>query len=188
MSGRRFPEEFEKRVKNIEALLLDVDGVMTDGGMIFNRNGEETKRFNSQDGLGIVFARMIGLKLGFITARSSEAVRIRADELGMHFLSMGQRNKLTPYKEFKDKFKLSDEQIAYVGDDVLDLPVMKRCGFAVTVDNGRPEVKEHAHYVASAAGGNGAVREIIELILRIQNKWDSFIERFLRELEESDKK
>jgi len=165
---------------------MDVDGVMTDGVITFDHWGRETKRFNVHDGLGIFLARKMGMVVGIITSRSSRAVKVRARELNIEFLSMGHKNKLRPYRDFKRKLNLSDEKIAYVGDDLLDLPVMKKCGFAVCVNDGKDDVKEHAHFITSADGGKGAVREVIELILKRQGKWDSFLEKYFTGFDENE--
>jgi len=187
LSENTFPEYLDARIKKIKAALFDVDGVMTDGGIIFDSNGYEVKKFNTQDGLGIFLAREAGLLTGIITGRSSEVVERRAQELNVHFLSMGKKNKLNPYNEYKRQFNLADEEVAFIGDDLLDLPIMLHCGFAVCVYNGVDYVKERAHYVTKASGGMGAVREVIELILKCQGKWELFLDSYFNKLIKSDK-
>jgi 3-deoxy-D-manno-octulosonate 8-phosphate phosphatase (KDO 8-P phosphatase) len=151
---------------------------MTDGSITFDFQGRELKQFNAQDGLGIYFARKAGLIIGIITGRESEVNKIRAEELEIDFLDQGHKNKLKPYAEFKKLFNMSDYEIGFVGDDLLDLPVMLQCGFAAGVQNGRSEIKEHSHFVTRFSGGEGAVREVIEFILKHQNKWQDIVNRY----------
>ena len=165
-------------MQKLKALLLDIDGVMTDGSIIFDFRGREIKHFNVHDGLGIYFARKSGLKIGIITGRKARVNKMRAEELNVDFFFQGRKNKLKPYEEFKEKFNLTDEEIGFVGDDLLDLPVMVQCGFAACVANGREELKDTAHYVTNISGGNGAVREVIEFVLRHQGKWQAIVDNY----------
>jgi len=187
LSDHKFHEEGVERIKNIKALIVDVDGVMTDGDIILDHDGHEIKKFNVQDGLGIFLARQAGLVFGIITGRASRVVELRANELNVDFLSMGRKNKLNPYKEFKKKFGLKDEEICFLGDDLLDLPVMLKCGFAACVANGRNEVKYISQYVTEASGGDGAVREMIEYILQKQDKWEAFLNNYYERLAKTKK-
>ena len=155
---------------------MDVDGVLTDGDIIYTSSGEEIKKFNIQDGMGITLARMAGLKTGIVTGRISEMVKRRAEELKFDIISQGNFNKLKPYEEIKNKENLNDEEIAYIGDDILDLCILKRVGFSVAVANARDEVKAACDYVTIADGGKGAVREVIEKILKRQEKFFDLIE------------
>jgi 3-deoxy-D-manno-octulosonate 8-phosphate phosphatase (KDO 8-P phosphatase) len=166
----------KSKLLNIKLLLMDVDGVLTNGEIIYGSSGEELKQFNIQDGMGITLARMAGLKTGIITGRESEMVKWRAEELKIDFISQGNSNKLKPYKEIQNKAGLRDEEIAYIGDDLPDLSILKRVGFSVAVANARDEVKAVCDYVTVAEGGHGAVREIIEMILKRQEKFFDLIE------------
>jgi 3-deoxy-D-manno-octulosonate 8-phosphate phosphatase (KDO 8-P phosphatase) len=147
-------------------LLLDVDGVLTDGGIAFVGASEEMKRFHSQDGLGISLARQRGLQVGVISGRVSQAVQRRAHELKIDPLYQGISDKLQVLQDLLDKQDLSPTQVAYIGDDLPDIPVMQQVGIPIAVHNARPAVKRCALYVTRASGGEGAVREAIEWILR----------------------
>ncbi|MFC1553642.1 KdsC family phosphatase [candidate division KSB1 bacterium] len=179
MSNQNFQTEISNRAKKIKALLLDVDGVLTNGEIIYNSSGAESKIFDVQDGLGIYFARKSGLIVGIITGRDSYVTKIRATELHLDYLSQGHKDKLKPYAEFKKKFDLKDNEISFVGDDLLDLPIMVKCGLAVSVANGRQEVKEHSQYITETEGGMGAVRETIEFILKQQGKWQKIVDKYI---------
>lgn len=178
MSDQVYPDEALRRAKKLKALLLDVDGVMTDGRIIFDSQGRESKNFNVQDGLGVYFARKSGLVIGIITGRKSRVTKFRAQELNIDFLSQGHRNKLKPYIKFKKKFNLTDEEIGFVGDDLLDLPIMSKCGFSACVANGREEVKAKSHFITNSTGGKGAVREVIEFVLKQQGKWQKLLDKY----------
>jgi 3-deoxy-D-manno-octulosonate 8-phosphate phosphatase (KDO 8-P phosphatase) len=151
-------------------LVLDVDGVLTDGLLIWSSGGEDIKHFNVHDGYGLAMARRAGLVLAIITARESQAARLRAEELHFHEFFVGHFEKIESYKQLKIKYNLTDDQIAYMGDDWFDLPVIRACGVGVAVANARPEVKKQAAYVTRTRGGDGAVREFIEMVLRAQGK------------------
>ena len=165
-------------LRRIRMILTDVDGVLTDGGIIFGDGEADYKRFDVQDGAGSVFARRSGLLVGIIAGRSSESVSRRAEELKVDELWQGELDKRIPYEKIKEKRGLDDAEIAYLGDDFLDIPILKRVGFAVAVANGRPEVKAIADYVTEARGGHGAFREVAELILKAQGKWEKVLERY----------
>ena len=167
----------EDKIKKIKMILMDVDGVLTDGGIILGNEGLEIKIFNVQDGMGITLARKAGLKIGIITGRNSEAVSSRAQELEIDELSQGHFDKLSSYMSIKEKFGFTDEEIAYIGDDMVDLPILNRVGFSVAVANAREEIKPCVDYVTTASGGKGAVREVIDLILKTLGKWDEAIEK-----------
>ncbi len=159
------------RLVNIKVLVMDVDGVLTDGRIIMDAHGVESKFFDVQDGFGIVFAKQCGLKTVIISARQSEVVKHRADDLKIDKVFVGVYPKISAYEQMVKEFGVNDEEVCFIGDDVADLKVMKRCGFAVAVANAVFEVKSIAHYVTKAKGGRGAVREAIELILKAQGKW-----------------
>lgn len=167
----------KSKLLNIKLILMDVDGVLTSGDIIYNSSGEEIKVFNIQDGMGITMARMAGLKTGIITGRISDMVKRRAEELKFDIISQGNFDKLKPYQEIRDKANLKDEEIAYIGDDILDLCLLKRVGYSVAVANARDEVKAVCDYVTIAPGGSGAVREVIDKILKRQEKFYDIIEK-----------
>jgi 3-deoxy-D-manno-octulosonate 8-phosphate phosphatase (KDO 8-P phosphatase) len=168
----------DERLTTIQLLLLDVDGVMTDGGIIYDGNGLETKIFNVKDGHGIKMLQRVGIEVGIITGRSSAVVNIRAQELGIELVYQGALRKLESYEDVKRKTGLTDSQIAYMGDDVIDVPVMRRVGFAAAPHDALSEAKNAAHYIASSDGGRGAVREVCDLILKGCGKWDEVTERY----------
>jgi len=176
-------EALDKRIRNVALLLMDVDGVLTDGKLWFVPNGEEffeVKSFHVLDGAGIALAHRAGLKTGFVSARSSPGVRRRAEELSIEFIYLDVRDKQTALDEILKASGVAAEHVCFVGDEVVDLPAMSRVGFPVAVSNAVPEVRARAAYVTAASGGNGAVREVIELILKAQGKWDGAIEEFLK--------
>ena len=166
------------RAGQIRLLVLDVDGVLTNNQLIFGHEGELLKVFHSQDGLGIAAAHKAGLKTAIITGRNSEMVRRRGEELKIGDLYQGSMDKVSALNELLAKHQLTCDAIAYVGDDLNDLPVLSRVGLACAVANAVPEVKAAAHYVARREGGRGAVREIIEYILKAQDKWDWVVEQY----------
>ena len=153
-------------------VLFDVDGVLCSGDITYLDNGTEVKTFDVQDGMGITLARMAGLKTGIITGRESKAIERRAGELKVDYLSQGNFHKIDPYLDILKKSGITDEAVCYVGDDVLDLPILERVGFSVAVANAREEVKAVCDYVTAACGGRGAAREVIDLILKRQHKFD----------------
>jgi 3-deoxy-D-manno-octulosonate 8-phosphate phosphatase (KDO 8-P phosphatase) len=163
------------RAKKIRVLLMDVDGVLTDGRiwLLSRRDGtaSEIKGFSAYDGAGLKLARAAGLRTGVITGRDSAAVTQRARECQIEFVYQGRATKLTAYEEILRATGASDAEIAYVGDDLPDLPLLQRAGLAVAVANAAPEAKRAAHYVTVRSGGDGAVREVIELIVKAQGKW-----------------
>jgi 3-deoxy-D-manno-octulosonate 8-phosphate phosphatase (KDO 8-P phosphatase) len=167
--------ELVNRAKKIQMIVFDVDGVLTGGQIVFGQAGEVMKFFHAQDGLGIAAAHKVGLKTAIITCRKSDIVRLRSTELEVTSVYQGVGNKLEGLTGLLDQYRLTRGQIAYVGDDLNDLPVLSQVGLACAVSNAVGEVKECAHYVAEKAGGQGAVREIIEMILKAQDKWISIV-------------
>ncbi|MBI3895012.1 MAG: HAD hydrolase family protein [Acidobacteria bacterium] len=161
---------------------MDVDGVMTNGQITLVSNGhggvQEVKTFDVQDGVGITFVHRGGLRTGIVTGRHSESVTARAKELGMEIVEQGSWDKLETYKKICATTQLSDQQIAFIGDDLQDLPVLQRAGLAVAVANAQPEVKKACHLITQREGGHGAVREAIEFILRAQGKWEQILARY----------
>lgn len=176
--------QLRERARKIKLLLMDVDGVLTDGRIYYlPRQGGgvfETKTFHSRDGIGIRLVHEAGLKTGIISGRASPAVEHRAKELGIEFLQESALNKLEPYEKILHAAGLKDEEVCYIGDDIVDLPVLKRVGLAVGVGSGNPALKRHVHYWTRNPGGGGAVRETVELILTVQGKWDAVARRFLK--------
>ena len=170
----------ESKLQRIKMILMDVDGVLTGGDIIYTATGDELKIFSIHDGMGITLARMAGLKTGVITGRLSEMVRRRAEELKLDAVIQGQVHKLAAYKDTRERFRLQDADIAYIGDDLVDLCILKRVGFSVAVANARDTVKETCDYVTEAPGGQGAVREVIDLILKKQGKFDGLVEQLSR--------
>jgi 3-deoxy-D-manno-octulosonate 8-phosphate phosphatase (KDO 8-P phosphatase) len=175
----KIPSSIKKRAAGIKLFLCDVDGVLTDGS-IFIGGEKEFKRFNIRDGLGLVLARRAGLKIGWVSARPSLATKLRADELKIHFL-VQQNDRLSKtgaIEELLAQEKLGWDETCFVGDDIVDLGPLQRAGFAVAVADGVPEAKAKAHFVTQAAGGRGAVREVIELILKAQGTWEPFVTHY----------
>lgn len=158
-----------QRARLIRLLLCDVDGVLSNGLIYMGSQGEELKAFHTRDGYGIVSLRTVGIDVGLITGRSSPLVANRAQALGITHVYQGQSDKLPALQELLDKLTLSAEQVAYIGDDLIDQPIMQRVGLAVAVADAHPLLLPHAHYVTKIAGGHGAVREICDLILLAQD-------------------
>ncbi|MEX2116051.1 MAG: HAD hydrolase family protein [Bacteroidota bacterium] len=154
-----------RRLKSIKLLLLDVDGVMTDGGVYYGETGEEMKKFNSQDGYGIVQLQRRGVKIGILTGRFSRIVERRAHELGISEVYQNMENKAEAYSAIKARLEMNDREIAYIGDDEPDLPVLEQVGFSAAPANAVPRVRSAVDYVCKRAGGGGAVREVVDLIL-----------------------
>jgi 3-deoxy-D-manno-octulosonate 8-phosphate phosphatase (KDO 8-P phosphatase) len=168
------------RASRIRLLLLDVDGVLTDGAITYTAEGVEIKSFHIQDGLGLRLLQKGGVEAGLITARHSEMVRRRAAELSLAHVYQGVENKLEVYKRLLTEQGLQPEETAYMGDDWLDLPLLTRVGLAVTVADAAPEVKEIVHYITRRGGGRGAVREVCDLILEAQGKRQQLLNHYLR--------
>lgn len=170
MSVRR--AEALERAREVELLVLDVDGVLTDGGLFYGPEGEALKRFDVKDGHGLVMAHLVGLRAAILTARRSSIVERRAAELWLSPVSQGIKDKRAGLAALLAEAKVGPERVGYVGDDVNDLPPMREVRFAACPADARPEVRAAAHYLAEAPGGHGAVREIVEFILKAQGKWD----------------
>ena len=156
----------KNKLRNIKLLILDVDGVLTDGKLIYNSDGIELKAFDVKDGYGLVRLKQSGVKLGIITAKSSSIVETRAKDLGIDALYQDVSNKLTAYTDIKEKYDLTDDVIAYIGDDVPDLGVLKQTGVPIAVHDAVEAVKNTSVYITTKCGGNGAVREVVELIMQ----------------------
>lgn len=172
---KRIPSSLRRKAQHVSLLLLDVDGVLTDGRIIVDDRGVETKQFHVRDGQGIALLLRGGIEVGFITARSSRSVRHRAKELGVRLIREGVRDKLAAYGAIKRSRSLRDEQIAYMGDDIVDLPTLRQAGLGFSVADGWDVLRLEADFVTTAGGGRGAVREVAELLLTAQGKWASLI-------------
>jgi 3-deoxy-D-manno-octulosonate 8-phosphate phosphatase (KDO 8-P phosphatase) len=159
-------------------LVLDVDGVLTAGEIIYGDNGQEWKTFHVRDGSGLKLWHQAGKRSALITGRSSRVVEIRAAELGITPVVQGVADKLAAFRKVLADCRLGADQVAYVGDDLPDLPVMRHCGLAVAVADGCPEVRQDAHFVTRADGGQGAVREVVELVLGCQGLWQPIVEGY----------
>jgi 3-deoxy-D-manno-octulosonate 8-phosphate phosphatase (KDO 8-P phosphatase) len=161
-------QEIMKRAANIRLLIFDVDGVLTDGSLYIGDDGQEYKAFNSKDGLGMKQLQQSGVEIAIITARRSNVVKLRMESLGIKHLFQGQQEKLPAFEALRKRLGLTYEQVAYVGDDVIDLPVMRKIGLAVAVADAHVLVKQHAHWQTTAEGGRAAGREVCEMIMQAQ--------------------
>ena len=168
-----------EKAKKIRLAIFDVDGVLTDGTIYLTDGGEEIKAFNSRDGHGMKMLKASGVELAIITARESRSVKLRAENLNITLLYQGEKNKLKVFESLVTKLKLDMSSCAYVGDDLVDLPVMTRCGLSICVPSSPILVKKHAHYVTNSEGGQGAVREVCEMIMRSQGTLDEQLEKYL---------
>ncbi len=169
-----------ERARRVKVLILDIDGVMTDGRIVYGVYGDELKFFDVQDGFGITLLNRAGIRSVIITAKKSRIVKMRARDLKAARVYHGFPDKLIPFNDVLKRFRVKPEEVCFIGDDLIDLPILKRVGFAVAVPNGVEEVKKAAHHITSKAGGRGAVREICDLILKSQNKWDLATDRYFK--------
>jgi 3-deoxy-D-manno-octulosonate 8-phosphate phosphatase (KDO 8-P phosphatase) len=167
------------KAAQVKLVVFDVDGVLTDGSLFIGDQGEEYKAFHSRDGLGMKMLRQSGVEIGIITARSSEVVRHRMESLDISHVYQGQLEKLPAFEELVAKLGLSPEQTAYVGDDVVDLPVLRRAGLAIAVQDAHPLARQHAHWQTPHPGGRGAARDVCELIMEAQQTLAGQLARFL---------
>lgn len=170
----------QARAKQVKLLILDVDGVMTDGCLYFSDTGHEMKTFNSLDGHGLTMLRKTGVKLAIITGRTSKLVELRAQNLSIEYVYQGVQDKLVTFHELLAASGFAAEECGYIGDDLIDLPPMRRVAFAAAVPDAPQLVRDHAHYVAKAAGGRGAVREVCEFIMQAQGTYDDLVTYYLR--------
>ena len=172
-------QDIMEKAARIRLVIFDVDGVLTDGSLYLGDDGQEYKAFNSLDGHGMKMLQDTGVQIGIITGRSSEVVRIRMKSLGITHVYQGRREKLPAYQDLKQKLELEDEQIAYVGDDVVDLPVMTRVGLAIAVQDAHTFTKQHAHWITPTTGGHGAARDVCELLMSAQGKLQDMLDHYL---------
>lgn len=169
---------WSEKCSKITTIVLDVDGVLTDGRIGYRDNGDEIKFFDVRDGHGIVLAKRAGLKVGILSGRKSKANRIRAAELKLDFLYDGCLNKDEGFTQLLEAEKLTADECMYIGDDLVDAPPMRRCGLAVAVGDAVPELDSVADFRVKAAGGRGAIREAVELLLKEQGKWSGLMKRY----------
>ncbi len=178
---RKIPAIVAKRAKHIKIVLMDVDGTITSGGVTLlsqpDGSALEIKTFDAHDGQGMTLARTAGLRTGVITGRESAALRRRAREMGIEFVYEKQPHKIAALEEILKKAGVTESEVAFLGDDLPDIPIMKRCGLAVAVGDAMPEVKRAAHFVTKAIGGKGAARELIEVILKSKGIWEEMIDK-----------
>ena len=170
----------ERRASRIKLLIMDCDGVLTDGRLMLLDNNDEQKWFSARDGLGLELWRRAGWKAAIVSGRSSRAVERRSRELGIEYVRQGSDDKEKVFEQILDDAKVTDDEVAFIGDDLVDIPLMRRCELAIAVGDAASEVQRVAHYVTAARGGYGAVREAIELILKAQGRWIDLVEKYLK--------
>jgi 3-deoxy-D-manno-octulosonate 8-phosphate phosphatase (KDO 8-P phosphatase) len=171
--------EVERRAAGVRLLLLDCDGVLTDGRITPVVGGDELKSFHTHDGHGLVMLHRAGLRSGIISGRTSRLVEMRAADLGVAYVRQGALDKLSVFDALLAEAAVSPSEVAYVGDDVVDIPLMRRSGLGVAVADATPDTRDAAHHVTRLAGGRGAVREVCEMILRAQGRWDELMKKYL---------
>jgi 3-deoxy-D-manno-octulosonate 8-phosphate phosphatase (KDO 8-P phosphatase) len=177
------PETVNARATRVELVLFDVDGVLTDGKIVLHADGTESKTFDIKDGTAIVWAQRSGLRVGVLSARSSASTAQRAAQLGITLVHQGVASKLDAYERILDDLALTDDRVAYMGDDLLDLPVLTRSGLSAAPADAVEDVRARVHFVSSARGGDGAARDLIEVILRAQDKWTALVASYVAEPE-----
>lgn len=175
----RLSADARSRAAAVKLAVFDVDGVLTDGSLLFTEGGETMKRFNTLDGHGLKMLMQSGIEVAIISGRQSDAVTTRMKELGVSHVFQGMHDKRATYAALLQSLTLGDSAVAAIGDDVLDLPILSRCGFAAAVPAAPAFVKQHVHHVTQAAGGHGAAREFCDLILDAQGKLDALQRRYL---------
>jgi 3-deoxy-D-manno-octulosonate 8-phosphate phosphatase (KDO 8-P phosphatase) len=167
-----------EKASRVRLLLFDVDGVLTDGVLVMHADGSESKNFHIRDGAAMVWAQRAGLQVGLLSARSSPATTQRAAQLAIRLVMQGVTSKLDAYDRILRDVDLPDEAVAYMGDDLLDLPVLARAGLSAAPADAAPDVRERVAWVSAAAGGRGAARELIEVVLRAQHRWDTLLDEY----------
>ncbi|HHL45161.1 MAG TPA: 3-deoxy-manno-octulosonate-8-phosphatase KdsC [Gammaproteobacteria bacterium] len=172
-------QDILEKAATIKLVVFDVDGVLTDGSLFLGDDGQEYKAFHSRDGHGMKMLQASGVDIAIITGRTSRVVQHRMDNLGIRHIYQGQLDKLPAFEELLQKLDITPDHAAYVGDDVVDLPVMRRAGLAVAVQDAHPLVKEHAHWCTPTGGGRGAARDLCELVMRAQGTLDNQLARYL---------
>lgn len=169
----------EERASRLRLLLFDVDGVLTDGVVLLHADGSESKSFHIRDGAALVWAQRAGLTVGLLSARTSGATTERAAQLGIRLVVQGVSNKVDAYEQIVREAGLTDAQVAYMGDDLIDLPVLARAGLSAAPRDAAPEVRAQVQWISAADGGRGAVREFVELVLRAQQRWTGVMSQYL---------
>jgi YrbI family 3-deoxy-D-manno-octulosonate 8-phosphate phosphatase len=164
--------------RSIELILSDVDGVLTDGGIWYDNQGVELKGFHIRDGLGIKLWQRAGFRFGLLTSRSSHIVKLRAQELGIEIVRQGFEDKLPVARDILRELDLAPEQVCYVGDDLTDLPVIRHVGLGVAVADAAAEVRAAASHVTESPGGRGAIRELVELVLKAKSRWEDVVQKY----------
>jgi 3-deoxy-D-manno-octulosonate 8-phosphate phosphatase (KDO 8-P phosphatase) len=172
------PEQIEK-IKQLKLLILDVDGVLTDGRLFFDQQGNEYKCFHARDGHGLKLLKQTGVEIAVISGRSSPTVDLRMKNLGIEHVYQGHENKRMAFQEILQNLQLSPNQVAHVGDDLLDLPIMTQVGFAIAVQDANFAVKQYADWCTQTLGGQGAVREVCDLIMQVQGSFDKVLQGYL---------
>ncbi|RMG57526.1 MAG: 3-deoxy-manno-octulosonate-8-phosphatase KdsC [Gammaproteobacteria bacterium] len=172
-------QDIIEKAREIRMVIFDVDGVLTDGSLFVGDDGQEYKAFNSKDGHGMRMLQEAGVEIAILTGRTSNVVRLRMEELGIERVMQGHRAKLPAFEALLSDCGLPPRQIAYVGDDVVDLPVMTRVGLAIAVADAHALVKRHAHWITASPGGRGAAREVCELVLEARGQLEPLLERYL---------
>lgn len=172
-------QDILEKAAQIRLVIFDVDGVLTDGSLYLGDDGQEYKAFNSKDGLGMKMLRASGVEIGIITARTSQVVAKRMESLDIQHVYQGREDKLPAFEELIEKLQLSETRVAYVGDDVVDLPIMRRVGLAIAVQDAHKIVMQHAHWQTGSPGGRGAAREVCELLMEAQGILQAALARYL---------
>lgn len=168
------------KLKKIKVIIFDVDGVLTDGKIIIGSDKTEYKNFNVKDGTGVTLGHYAGLKFAIISGRYSKVISIRAKELGINHVFQNVVEKITSYENLKRKLKLKDDEICFIGDEIIDIPIMEKCGFSAAPSDCVKEVKKIVHYTCKNKGGEGCVREVIEMTIKAQGQWERTLSKYLR--------
>jgi len=173
-------KEILSRAKRIRLVLMDVDGVLTNGSIIYYEKNKDVKAFNAKDGLGIEMLHLIGIKTGIISGRLSPIVEYRAKELRINEISQGVMEKSSNFANILQKYSLDKEEVLYIGDDLIDLPILLQVGLSVAVADAHPEVKERVHWICQCPGGQGAVREVADLLIKAQGRRDEVLQHYFK--------
>lgn len=177
-------KKLKEKLSKIKLFICDIDGVLTDGAFIKSTSGEELRSFNALDGVGFVMLRLLQLdiKTAWITGRESATTTLRAEELQIDDIYNGVIRKIDAYNDLKSKYSVSDDEVCFVGDDIIDIPLLEKVGFAVTVPNAPKYIGNYAHYTTSLAGGKGAVREVIDMLIESRGNYTAHLDKLLKEL------
>jgi 3-deoxy-D-manno-octulosonate 8-phosphate phosphatase (KDO 8-P phosphatase) len=176
--GRAISKQVRERAAKVKLLILDVDGVLTDGRIIMDHKGREIKAFDVRDGHGLRLLMEAGIEVAIVTGRSSPVVQKRADDLGITRVRQGVHDKVGVYQEIAREVGITDDETCFVGDDLVDIPLLKRVGIPIVVADGAPEAKRYARYVTQSSGGTGAVREVCDLLLQARGTWEAVLRRY----------